>query len=392
MLYKLEIFKFCHRMALLEHDSYGGRKGVEEFSSSWNSQNMRSDLIGDEKQMKFVASLEELAPFSLDKIESLSIEGLRIQSRMSENEPPSCIRPPHFLENMSTSEGKRANPGQFLSLDGVGGLQVCSVIDSGRANDGLIDLSVTLDEWLRLDAGNIGEEDHDNEHILKILAAHRAECIDLISRRLTEDVNQHKSCHMKCGLLGNNLTVALTVQLRDPLRNFEPVGLPMLVLIQVQRVFVSQMQKKHGMMLKHSQEKENDHPFLEELSGSKAEETDRGDEEATPLFQVSEIHIAGVNTLPGNRQLWGTTAQQQSGSRWLLSSGLGKNGSYVFSKSKATVRSSAQGAQSADILWSISSNVHEQRATKRDLIIPHARNPDIIFKSETIRQHETCSF
>ncbi|KAH7523851.1 hypothetical protein FEM48_Zijuj06G0055900 [Ziziphus jujuba var. spinosa] len=379
------------RQALLGHNSYGWRKGVEDFSPGWNSKNMRSDLVGYEKQMKFVVSLEELAPFALDKVEGLSIEGLRIQSRMSEEKPPSSIHP-QFIETMSTSEGRRTNLGQFLSLEDVGGSQVCAVRDSGSNNDGLIDLSITLDEWLRLDAGNFGLEDHNNEHVLKILAAHRAKCLDLVGRRATEDVNQHKSCDKKCGLLGNNLTVALTMQLRDPLRNFEPVGLPMLLLIQVQRVFVSQMEKGHGMMLKHSQEKENDNPLSEELSGSKDEETDEGDEEDTPLFQVSEIHIASVNTVPGNRQLWGTTAQRQSGSRWLLSSGMGKNPSYVFSKSKAIARSSPHVAESDDILWSISSNVHEQGDNKRDLTIPHTRNPDIIFPSEIIRPHETSTF
>lgn len=361
---------FCRRQASLQHYLYGGRNGVEEISSAWNCVNLTSELLGDEKQTDFV-SLEELAPFALDKIETLSIEGLRIQSRMSDEEPPSCICP-QFIGNLLASgdRGRSANPLEFLCLEGVEGLQLSDVGDSGSDDDGLIGLSITLDEWLRLDAGKIDYEDHNKDRILKILAAHCAKCTDVVTKRLTEDGNQCKLFDKKCGLLGNNLTVGLTVQLRDPQRNYEPVGVPMLVLIQVQRVFSQQIHKQ------------------EEVRDRQVEDTDRGDEEDTPLFQVCEVHIAGVNTVPGNRQLWGTTTQQQSASRWLLASGLGKNARHVFSKSKAIVRSSPPVAQQGDILWSISSHFHGLGAIKGDLMIAHTRNPDIIFQ----KPHETYAF
>lgn len=370
----------------MQNYSYGGRNGVEEFSSAWNCVNLTSDLIGDEEQMEFV-SLEELAPFALDKIEALSIEGLRIQSRMSDEEPPCCICP-QFIGNILASGGRSANPVQLLCREGVEGLQVSDARDGGSDNDGLIDLSITFDEWLRLDAGNIGDEDHNSERILNILAAHCAKCTDLVTKRLTEDVNQRKLPEKKCGLLGNNLTVALTMQLRDPLRNYEPVGVPMLVLIQVQRVFSCQMHKGNSVVSKFGEEKENDHPVQEEVSDRKEEDANKGDEEDTPLFQVSEVHIAGVNTVLGNRQLWGTTTQQQSGSRWLLASGLGKNVRHAFTKSRAIVRSSPPVAQQGDSLWSISSHFHGLGPTKRDFITPHTRNPDIFFQ----RPHETHTF
>ena len=36
--------------------------------------------------------------------------------------------------------------------------------------------------------------------------------------------------------MGDKLTLAMLVQLRDPLRNYEPVGQPMLAMVQAERV------------------------------------------------------------------------------------------------------------------------------------------------------------
>ncbi|KAH0969811.1 hypothetical protein GBA52_028407 [Prunus armeniaca] len=77
-------------------------------------------------------------------------------------------------------------------------------------------LSLSLEEWLRLDAKIIGDEDYSREQILKILAAHHAKCSDLVGGRLTREIHCNDLSGSKCGLLGNNLTIALTVQLRDP--------------------------------------------------------------------------------------------------------------------------------------------------------------------------------
>jgi hypothetical protein len=37
-------------------------------------------------------------------------------------------------------------------------------------------------------------------------------------------------------MMGDKLTLAMLVQLRDPLRNYEPVGQPMLAMVQAERV------------------------------------------------------------------------------------------------------------------------------------------------------------
>lgn len=53
---------------------------------------MRSELVGGEIGSDYV-SLEYLAPLALNKIESMSLEGLRIQSNMSDSKAPSSIFP-----------------------------------------------------------------------------------------------------------------------------------------------------------------------------------------------------------------------------------------------------------------------------------------------------------
>ncbi|KAL5559489.1 hypothetical protein UlMin_035700 [Ulmus minor] len=369
-----------HRQALLQHDSNGGREKVERFPNDQSP-----GLICDEMPSKFV-SLEDLSHLIVNKIEALSIEGLRIQARMSDEEAPSYIHP-QFMGKMPASGSKSTSFGEFLSLEGVGGLQIRDDIDTGNYIEALLGLSISLDEWLKLDAGNIGDEDHDNEYILKILSAHNTKCIDLGSGQLKEEIHWHKQSRRECGLLGNNLTVAHLVQLRDPLRNYEPVGVPMLVLIQVQRVFSPSMQKGHSVVWQRCEEKEHDQPVTE---------TTKEDEGDSYHFRINEIHLAGSNAAPGNRQPWGTITQQQSSSRWLLATGLGKTTSHTYSTSKAIVKSSSRlglaKRQPNDILWSISSQVHSPESTWENMVTSHTRNPDIIFQSETFRPHVTNNF
>lgn len=214
------------------------------------------------------SSLKDLSPLVVNKVESLFLEGLKIQSRMSSEESPSCISP----RSESTSE---------------------AITD-------LVSLSMTLDEWLSLEAGN------SSDTLSKILIDHWA--------------------------MGNELTISHLVQLLNPLRNHEPVGSPMLLLIQVQRA-----------------------------------------EEAR--YRAIGAHLAGVRlSSPDDEKLWGSSAQHQSGARWLLSSGLARTTAAGFaSKSKSIVgpsRLGFAGSLPRDILWSVSSNM---RGASRD------RNPDVLF-------------
>ncbi|ANM71065.1 light-independent protochlorophyllide reductase subunit [Arabidopsis thaliana] len=116
--------------------------------------------------------LEDVTSLAIDEIYILSIEGLKIQCSMSDQDPPSGIAP--------------------------------KPMDQSDALE-LIRFSLTLDEWLRLDQGMLENKDQD----------------------LASNGKGHT--------LRNKLTLALQVLLRDPSLNNEPIGASMLALIQVER-------------------------------------------------------------------------------------------------------------------------------------------------------------
>lgn len=281
-------------------------------------------------------SLEDLAPLAMDKIEALSIEGLRIQSGMSDVDEPSSISTHSVMQNPAP-QGKGVNVGELLGLEGAAGLQLMDIKDGGNDVDGLMGLSLTLDEWMKLDSGEIDDEDHISERTTQILAAHHANSLDMIRGGSKGERRRGKGAR-KCGLLGNNFTVALMVQLRDPLRNYEPVGAPMLALIQVERVFLPPKPKIYSTVSEprksNEEEDESGSVVKEDIKEEKKDEK-LPEEESIPQFKITEVHVAGLKTEPGKKKLWGNTNQQQSGSRWLLANGMGKNNKHPFLKSKA---------------------------------------------------------
>ncbi|XP_050127918.1 protein PLASTID MOVEMENT IMPAIRED 1-RELATED 1-like isoform X2 [Malus sylvestris] len=343
---------------------YGGRQD-EGCPSSWSCNNLSSAELGGSDMGSDYVSLEYLAPLAMKKIEAFSLEGLRIQSRMSGGEAPSIIYPES------------------------GGLQLCGFGDHVDDAKGLLALSLSLDEWLRLDATIINDEDHSRDQMLKILAAHHAKYTDLIDGNLTQDTNCSDLSGRKCGLLGDNLTIALMVQLRDPFRNYEPVGVPMLALIQVERALANLKPEVSSVPLNDSKENVLDEPVFEEYGDKIKGETNEGDEGWNPQFKIIDVHLSGVDTTPGKRLLWGTTTQLQSGSRWLLGTGMGKTTSFPLSNSKALVRSSTlvSAKKHRDFLWSISSHFQGTGYTWKDSIAPHVRNPNVIFPNESIKPH-----
>ncbi|XP_059634790.1 protein PLASTID MOVEMENT IMPAIRED 1-RELATED 1 [Cornus florida] len=366
-----------------------GRKKVKGKSPGSRSSKFDSSSIAGEMDSEYV-SLEDLAPLAMDKIEALSMEGLRIQSGMSDEDAPSNISPQSIGE-FSALEGKRVNLGGSLGLEGAGGLQLLDIKDSGDDVDGLMGLSLTLDEWMKLDSGEVDDEDQISERTSKILAAHHATSTDLIHGRSKGEKKRGKGSSRKCGLLGNNFTVALMVQLRDPLRNYEPVGTPMLALIQVERVFVPPKPKIYSTVSEVRRNNEED----DESEPAKKEESKEEkiqEEDSVPQFKITEVHVAGLKAGPEKKKLWGSTAQQQSGSRWLLANGMGKSNKNPFMKSKAVAKSSTPATttvQPGDTLWSISSRVHGTGAKWKELaaLNPHIRNPNVIFPNEKIRLH-----
>ncbi|KAK3161750.1 hypothetical protein QOZ80_1BG0080950 [Eleusine coracana subsp. coracana] len=347
-----------------------------------------SSSLGAEKASEYV-SLEDLAPLAMEKIEALSIEGLRIQSGMSEEEAPSNISAQPIGE-FSSLQGKSAENALSLGLEGTAGLQLLDVKQGGDEVDGLMGLSITLDEWMRLDSGVVSEEEQYSDRTSKILAAHHAKSMELVAESKSGDKKSRRSGR-RWGLLGNNFTVALMVQLRDPLRNYEPVGTPMLSLIQVERVFVPPKPKIYtNVSVKGNNEDNDEEPETEEVTdkalvtGDKVEES----EDSIPQFKVTEVHVAGFKSEPEKTKPWGNQTQQQSGSRWLLAAGMGKSNKHPLMKSKAIAKPTKEAAgQAGDTLWSISSRVHGAGTRWGELAgnKNHSRNPNIFLKKDKRR-------
>ncbi|KAJ1439891.1 NT-type C2 domain [Sesbania bispinosa] len=383
----------CH----LQHDSITGQDStcmqmdLKGTPSALKPGKLSSSSMANQTSSEFV-SLEDLAPLAMDKIEALSMEGLRIQSGMSEEDAPSNIVA-QSIGDMSALQGKGIDNSGSLGLEGAAGLQLLDVKESSDGVDGIMSLSLTLDEWMRLDSGEIDDADNISEHTSKLLAAHHANSFDFM--RGISKGEKRRGKGRKCGLLGNNFTVALMVQLRDPLRNYEPVGTPMLALIQVERVFVPPKQKIYcGVSEVRNNNDEDDESEIVakvEMKETKKEEKSP-EEEGIPQFKITEVHVAGLKTEPQNqkKKLWGTSGQQQSGSRWLLANGMGKNKKPSLMKSKVASKSSAPvttKVQPGDTLWSISSRIYGTGAKWKDLaaLNPHIRNPNVIIPNDTIR-------
>ncbi|CAN6541209.1 unnamed protein product [Malus baccata var. baccata] len=383
------------REFMVQHESVGqhtsdGLTRAKGISSGPKSNKLSSSAAGNEMGLEYV-SLEDLAPLAMDKIEALSIEGLRIQAGMSDAEAPSNISAQSAAE-MSALQGKGVNVGESLGLEGAAGMQLLDIKDTGNDVDGLMGLSLTLDEWLKLDSGEIDDGDHISERTSQILAAHHANSLDMIRGGSKGERSRGKGAR-KCGLLGNNFTVALMVQLRDPLRNYEPVGAPMLSLIQVERVFLPPKPRIYISVSeprKNNQEDEESESVGKEEIKEEMKDEKLAEVEAIPQFRITEVHVAGLKTEPDKKKPWGTANQKQSGSRWLLANGMGKSNKHPFMKSKAAPKSSGPATtkvQPGDTLWSISARVHGTGEKWKELaaLNPHIRNPNVIFPNETLR-------
>ncbi|KAL2896906.1 Protein PLASTID MOVEMENT IMPAIRED 1-RELATED 2 [Bienertia sinuspersici] len=231
-------------------------------------------------------SAKDLAFLAIDTMEDLVMEGLKIQSGTPEHDPPSSI----------------------------------SVKGTAYDVNELLDLSISLDDWLR---------DQEN--------------------------TEYES--RKCGFSRDDLTLGLMMQLRDPLRNYEPVGEPMLGLVQVKRLIKSVTQTLEAI---------------------------KEGEDMISRFRLDEVHVAGLSIASDKLESWSSRRQQQSGSRWLLASGLTKNRKSRFSKSRSIMKLPAlvlKKPWARSCIWSISHPIHEVEVDPENPLI---RNPDILFPQVTV--------
>ncbi|KAG6591202.1 Protein PLASTID MOVEMENT IMPAIRED 1, partial [Cucurbita argyrosperma subsp. sororia] len=209
-------------------------------------------------------TIEEILAFSMQKLEEMSVEALKIQAEMAEEEAPFDVS----ALNVKIG-GKDQN--QFYPLDSA----------------------VPFEDWMKkFNFTGYGNKREDPEGV----------------------------------------TLAVVVQLRDPLRRYEAVGGPVLGLIHAEEV-----------------EMENER--------SKYEEERR--------FKVTSLHVGGLKVRRGGgkRNAWDSEKQMLTAMQWLVAYGIGK----------AAKKGRHLASKGPDLLWSLSSRV------MADMWLKPIRNPDVKF-------------
>ncbi|CAK8534229.1 unnamed protein product [Lathyrus sativus] len=198
---------------------------------------------------------EKILAFTMQKIEFMAIEALKIQADMAEEEAPFDV------SSFSTKEGKKEKD--------------------------LLSSAISLEDWIR-------DQSFENDEV-------------------------------------SNITLMFVVQLRDPIRRYEAVGGPMMVLIHATNV---------------------------DTKGDGEEE-----EEEEKRFRVSSMHVGGfkVRSGDGKKNGWDGEKQRLTSMQWLIEYGLGKGGK----KGKHAL------VKGQDLLWSISSRI------MADMWLKPMRNPDV---------------
>ncbi|CAI5488035.1 unnamed protein product [Closterium sp. Naga37s-1] len=368
----------------------------------------------------------------------------------------------------------------MLTNGGYGGAEMGAGGDEWAmvaAGGGSMGLAVSLDEWQRLDAG-IFEDFETEDDTLAVLQAHCAahgagEMVLHDIARLRTDLAAVRGGGMgggmgagrglaawggaggmgmmgmggmggmvggmgggggggggggDGGLMGDKVTVAMLVQLRDPLRNFEPVGAPMMALLQAERAppaAADDDEKSSGngvaaleggakalpggegvrriaynlhtgaavrpsggpLTVRNgaSNRRRDGDPIVEEVDDDEQPGGKGGVEKAR--FKLTGVHMMGLKTEEAAKRGWGNQKQGQAGSRWLAANGMGKKGAAKPKRSTGPVKPAKVTVQSGDTLWSLSQKVHGSGTKWKDVVKlnPHIRNPDLILPNQHVR-------
>ncbi|KAG4952610.1 hypothetical protein JHK85_046477 [Glycine max] len=235
-------------------------KGMANAMSSGRQERISTGLWNVD-ETPFTA--ENILAFTMQKIEFMAVEGLKIQADMAEEEAPFDVSP------LSTEEGNKENE--------------------------LLASAVSLEDWIRDQSYSDTAASSDDET--------------------------------------SNITLIFVVQLRDPMRRFEAVGGPMMVLI-------------HATSEEHTKGSECDH---------------YQDNEEEKEFKVTSMHVGSLKVRSVTKNAWDSEKQRLTAMQWLIEYGLGKAGK----KGKHAL------VKGPDLLWSISSRI------MADMWLKTMRNPDV---------------
>ncbi|GLJ52657.1 hypothetical protein SUGI_1120770 [Cryptomeria japonica] len=339
-----------------------------ELSATGNIPELKMSAIRDiYNELVF---LEELVPSAMEKIEPLAVEGLKIQSEMADQDAPSNLNA-LWPSERTPSVPKRTEESGRLGLEGTTGLGLSGVKDYDYNGEGLMAMAITLDECMKLDAAMADKE--VSERSPKSLPDHCDVNLELTGRRHPKcnksELERQKHALERWSTIGKTLTIALRIQLHDPLRNYEPVGAPMMALVKAERVELPPSPTTGRVVDKWNCE----------VYG----ETKERKEESH--FKVTNVHVAGLKLQENTRTNgWSNPKQKQSGSRWLIANGMGKSQKHPLLKQMSAA--SKVDVKPRETLWSISTRFHSSGKQGNEIATlgSHIRNPDIIFPNDTI--------
>ncbi|KAI3465478.1 hypothetical protein Pfo_022141 [Paulownia fortunei] len=207
-------------------------------------------------------TVDEILAFSLQKIENMAVDALKIQADIAEEDAPFDVSP---LDAKTTTA-------------------------SGKVYNHVLASAIPIEDWFKVDAI---KSSFDNS------------------------------------LDSETITISVVVQLRDPIRQYEAVGGPMIALIHATGV---------------------------------ADKSDSSTEEKR--YKVASLQVGGIKVrTSGTKNVWDTEKQKLTALHWLVAYGMGKTG-------KKGKRLASKGP---DLLWSISSRV------MADMWLKPIRNPDVKF-------------
>ncbi|XP_073151839.1 protein PLASTID MOVEMENT IMPAIRED 1 [Henckelia pumila] len=204
-------------------------------------------------------TVDEILAFSMQKIENMTVDGLKIQADIAEEDAPFDVSP---LDAKTTAA-------------------------DGKVFNHLFDSAIPIEDWMKQKNAKGSDDD------------------------------------------AATITMSVVVQLRDPMRQYEAVGGPMIALIHA--------------------------PCISSKPSYSYEEN---------KYKVTSLQVGGIKMrTSGNKTMWDDEKQRLTSLQWLVAYGLGKAGK----------RAKSFASKGPDLLWSISSRV------MADMWLKPIRNPDVKF-------------
>lgn len=204
-------------------------------------------------------TVDEILAFSMQKIDDMTVEGLKIQADITEEDAPFDVSP---LDAKTTAA-------------------------DGKVFNHLLDSAIPIEDWIEQKNAKGSDDD------------------------------------------AATITMSVAVQLRDPMRQYEAVGAPMIALIHA--------------------------PCISSKPSYSYEEN---------KYKVTSLQVGGIKMrTSGNKNMWDNEKQRLTSLQWLLAYGLGKAGK----------KAKSFASKGPDLLWSISSRV------MADMWLKPIRNPDVKF-------------